>query len=409
MHARTVALRLQQTASSLTLLTLLAMVPVASIALLGLTALPSLAHVRRSLERFLADQLFLPSFSETVLRHLNTFAAAAERLSAIGTVAFFATAVMTMLTIDRTLNGIWRAARPRPLRHRLALYWALLSLGPVLIGGALALQFKVVAGLRGFEGPVALLGVAEVAARLGPIVLLLVVLTLVYRLVPNATVRWRDAGLGALTAVLLLLVLKQGLMVYIAWVPTYTLVYGAFSVLPLFLLWVFALWLSVLWGAVLAAHVGERSRDVAIDVRPDQPGRWFECLVEVLVAVLKAPSHRLDAAHFKAVLGNKAWLAERAVSTLAELGYLVRVVPVERLAADHDVWDESWLAAPGLEAMNLLPLFERLWGGAACRASGAESARESWSIGGEALTRPVADWARLAQSSRCKGASLDEK
>ena len=48
-----------------------------------------------------------------------------------------------MLTIDQTLNGIWRTPRPRPLAYRLALYWSLLTIGPVLLGMTLGLQVRV--------------------------------------------------------------------------------------------------------------------------------------------------------------------------------------------------------------------------------------------------------------------------
>jgi membrane protein len=142
-------LRLQQTASSLTLLTLLAIVPMAALGLLVLTALPAFESMRGDLQRYLETHLFLPSFSDAVVRNINRFVGAADRLSTIGTAAFLATGLGAMLTVDRTLNGIWQTLRPRPLWQRLMLYWTLLTLGPILLAAAITLQLKVQSHLQG--------------------------------------------------------------------------------------------------------------------------------------------------------------------------------------------------------------------------------------------------------------------
>ncbi|HMS79865.1 MAG TPA: YihY family inner membrane protein [Burkholderiaceae bacterium] len=237
-------LRLPQTASSLTLLTLMAVVPMAAVALLGLTASPAFSTMRARVQRFVADNLFLPSFSETVTGYIEDFVGAANQLSVIGTVLFLATAMTAMLTIDRTLNGIWRTSRPRPLAQRLALYWGLLTVGPVLLGAALGLQGRVAERLVDASFAV------ELIARLLPPALGIGTLTLLYRLAPNVRVRGAHALFGALVAAVLLDLLRRLLGVYVERFPSYTVVYGAFAALPLLLLWLFAIWMSVLGGAL---------------------------------------------------------------------------------------------------------------------------------------------------------------
>ena len=91
-------LKLTQTASSLTLLTLMAVVPMAAVALLVLTSSPAFATMRMRVQRFVAENLFLPSFSQTVSGYLEEFVGAASQLSVIGTVLFLATAITAMLT-----------------------------------------------------------------------------------------------------------------------------------------------------------------------------------------------------------------------------------------------------------------------------------------------------------------------
>ncbi len=381
-------LRLQQTASSLTLLSLLAMVPMASIALLVLTALPAFGNFRRNVQSFLASNLFLPTFSETVVRYINTFAAAAERLSAIGTIAFFATALMALLTIDRTLNGIWRTPRPRPLTYRLALYWALLTLGPVLLGGALALQVRLGSQLRSWEHVAGASLLLETGAAVLPIAIGVAGLTLMYRLVPNAEVRWRDAVLGALCAALMWVALKKVVAAYIAWMPSYTIVYGAFAALPLFLLWLFASWMSVLLGALLAAHVGQGAAFAQTAKR--SPQVEFALMVQVLREMLRAPAQRIPAVLFRSDFAEDPRVAQRVATQLSMLGYLVRVWPVTAGSGFASVWDEYWLAAPALGDMTLRKVFDSLWCGAFESGSESGGVRLPFGVAHEDLSRPLA-------------------
>ncbi|HYF59713.1 MAG TPA: YihY family inner membrane protein [Burkholderiaceae bacterium] len=380
-------LRLPQTASSLSLLTLMAVVPMAAAGLTLLTALPAFGSMREDVQRFLADNLFLPSFSETIVRYIEEFVDAAGRLSAIGTIAFLATALAAMLTVDRTLNGIWRTPRPRPLAQRLALYWSMLTLGPVLLGGTLALRVAAAERLTGRTGGI------DVLAAVLPSLLAITVLTLLYRLAPNERVRWRHAFLGALAAAALLEGLRSLLGVYFALFPSYTVVYGAFAALPLFLVWLFALWMAVLIGALVAA--GLRFWAVPLG-RPHEatPAAEFARMVRVVGEVVRAAPGRVPSARFRPDFDGDAVEADRVASLLSAQGYLVRVWPVASRGGPAGVWDEWWLPAPGLGERTLRPLFDRVWLGHAERRAARRPVRStdaSVDPGGAALSRPIAE------------------
>ena len=145
MAARIGELALLQTAASLAFLSLLALVPVFTIAISLLGASPVFAPAREALLQFLSTSFFLPGFSQVVLKYLNQFAAKAGQLSLIGGLAFFATAFSALLTINRTLNRIWRVRRPRSLAHRLTLYWVFLTLGPLVFAISIAVNAQVAA------------------------------------------------------------------------------------------------------------------------------------------------------------------------------------------------------------------------------------------------------------------------
>ena len=377
-------LRLPQTASSLTLLTLMAVVPMAAVALLVLTASPAFSTMRARVQRFVADNLFLPSFSETVTGYIEDFVGAANQLSVIGTVLFLATAMTAMLTIDRTLNGIWRTSRPRPLAQRLALYWGLLTVGPVLLGAALGLQGRVAERLVDASFAV------ELIARLLPPALGIGTLTLLYRLAPNVRVRGAHALFGALVAAVLLDLLRRLLGVYVERFPSYTVVYGAFAALPLLLLWLFAIWMSVLGGALVAANL----RFWGVPLGPPHaatPEAEFDRMVRVVGEIVRSAPHRVPSARFRPDFDGDALAADRVATLLAEHGYLVRMWPVTTDGGPAGVWDEYWLPTPALPGLTLRPLFERVWVGDPKRRARGAARRPACDPGGPLLARPVGE------------------
>lgn len=381
-------LRLPQTAASLAFLSLLALVPLFTIAVSLLGALPALAQLRESLLKFLAANLFLPSFSDTLVRYLNQFAAKVNELSFVGALAFLATAFSAMLTIDRTLNGIWMVEQFRPLARRLTIYWMFLTLGPLLLGATLAINGIVMSEL--FGG--ARLRVVERAWLVFlPWLTTIAGLTLLYRLVPNAPVRWREALAGALAAAVALDLLKRGFAFQVAQLPTYTVVYGAFAALPLFLVWLFLLWLTVLAGALLAASIPYWGAGAGVHLRPS-PARRFEMAAGALGALMQVAHEgrtTLSPRELRALFERDPDRAERTARLLGALGYVERFWRFserEATEAERTVWNEHWALAPGAGAMTLRPLFECIWQE---HAPGAESAGLAFDTA--AIDRPLMD------------------
>jgi membrane protein len=382
------ALGLQQTASSLTLLSLMAMVPMAALGLLVLTSLPAFEPMRIDVERFLADNLFLPAFSDTVVRLVNQFVAQAERLSAIGTISFLATGLIAMLTIDGALNAIWRTPRPRPLAHRLAVYWVMLTVGPVLLGVALAWHFWLTDRLPE-AGWLAALGTFGVPLLIGT-----ASLTLLYRLAPNERVQWNHAVIGAAIAMLLLEGLRRLFGLYVANFPAYTLIYGAFAALPLFLLWLYGIWMAVLVGALLTANL--RYWGVALgEPHLPTPAGDFDRLVRVLAELVRAGGERVPSVRFRADFDGDPVTADRIGALLAGQEYMVRVWPLgASRQRSNGVWDEWWLPAPGLAERTLRPLFDLGWSALPYGHPGAgrrESEHRLLDPGGERLDRPLGE------------------
>ena len=240
-----------QTAGSLTYTTLLSLVPLFTVALAVSTAFPVFDEAMTALQEFVLEN-FLPDARgiETIAEQITMFSQNAGRLTAIGLAFFFVTAVMLMMTIDVSLNRLFRVQRSRPLLQQVLMYWAILTLGPVLIGGSLSMSsFALGASL----GWLKLGFAADVVLRVLPFVFTCAALTLVYGIVPYRVVKPRDALIGGVVAGIAFEIVKRGFAIYLARFPTYSLIYGAFATIPIFLVWLYISWVVVLAGATLTA------------------------------------------------------------------------------------------------------------------------------------------------------------
>ncbi|HEX7384125.1 MAG TPA: YihY family inner membrane protein, partial [Burkholderiaceae bacterium] len=183
-----------------------------------------------------------------------------------------------ILTIDRTLNNIWRVRTPRRLGQRVLIYWAATTLGPLGLAVSLSFTSYALSASQGWVG--ALPGRMALLFDGIEFALLALGVTLLFRFVPNTEVRWRHAFLGGLFVAIGLEVAKRLLAWYVRQVPTYAVIYGAFATLPIFLIWIYVSWVVLLLGAVVAAYAPSLSMHLLH--RPETPGHRFAIAVSIL-------------------------------------------------------------------------------------------------------------------------------
>lgn len=244
--------RIAQVAGSLTFTTMLAIVPLATVALALFTAFPLFAKFQESLQMFLAQHFMPDQINSQIFKYLNQFASKAKGLTTAGMIVLFVTSVMTMMTVESAFNVIWRVAKPRPFAQRVLVYWAIITLGPLLIGVSLSISSYLFAQSSLLSnGPVPSL--LEWALTGAALPLTALAFTLLYVYLPNCSVAWRDAVVGGLIAAVAFELAKRGFGYYVRRMPTYTAVYGAFALVPLFLLWVYLCWFITLAGATIVS------------------------------------------------------------------------------------------------------------------------------------------------------------
>jgi membrane protein len=247
--------RCLQLASSLTFTTLLSLVPLLTVMLTIAAAFPAFSGMTGQIDEFIASHVLPEQIGKTVLRYVDQFSQRAGRLTVIGLGFLAATSFLTMLTIERSFNIMWRSTFHRPFLQRVIVYWAILTLGPVLIGASVSMTSYLVTASFGIAKAIPIVGM--VGLWLLPFALTIAAFTLLYYIVPSRRIEIRHAFLGGLVAGILFELAKRGFAIYVSRVPTYTMVYGTFATFPIFLLWIYLSWLVTVLGAVVTAALPE--------------------------------------------------------------------------------------------------------------------------------------------------------
>ncbi len=272
------------TASSLTFTTSIALVPFFTVALAIFTAFPMFSTLQGALQKWLVRSLIPDNIARQVLGYLTQFSGQASKLGGAGLAVLLVTAIALILTIDRTLNSIWRVRKPRPLTQRVLIYWGVITLGPLVLAASLAVTSYVLSASSGLVGalPISLRFLLDVVQFL----LVAGAMAALYRYVPNTYVKWAHAWSGGVFVAAGLEIGKKALAIYLGAVPTYSLVYGAFATLPILLVWIYLSWVIVLMGAVIAAYLPSLLAGVAR--RSSAHGWLFQLAIEVMQQLHRA-------------------------------------------------------------------------------------------------------------------------
>jgi len=273
-----------QLCGSLTFTTLLALVPLITIMLTVVTAFPVFNDIVATLRSFVTINLVPEASSNLISIYMQQFSDNAARLTALGIVLLAVTSIMLMLTIDRAFNTIWRVKRPRPLIQRVLIYWSVLTIGPLLVGGSLSLTSWLVTQSMGLGKQAPELTIAVL--KLVPLMLTSVAFGFLYRTVPNRQVTVLDAAVGGIIAAFAFEAMKIGFGHFVARIATYKLVYGTFASLPIFLMWIYLSWVVVVFASVITAVLPYWRTGGVLLKQP--PGAQFVEAVEILKMLCRA-------------------------------------------------------------------------------------------------------------------------
>lgn len=332
--------RCLEEAASLSYTSLLSMVPLLAVVFGIVSVFPVFNEWSNNLQSLIFDN-FLPDTGEQIVPYINTFLDSVSSLTLPGTLMLLVTALLLMVRIEVALNRIWRVDRNRSLTNRIVMYWALLTLGPLLIAAAIALSAQQIFGAAGIAG-----GLPPGIQALGIFLLSWLLFTLFFVLVPNRRVRFRDALAGALLSTVLFSLAKTGFVAYVS-NTNYKVIYGALATIPIFLFWLYLVWIVVLLGASLAASLTTYTDYRRHD--SDWPRRWEFQLVVRLVG------HLVEAQQEGASVSRERMLElEPRAGELQIVRLMGRLVDANIVTRDED---GDWLLARDPGSISLGGLY----------------------------------------------------
>lgn len=241
-------------ASALAFTNLLAIVPLMYVGLSALTFFEPFQALAVPLQNFIFKN-FVPTTGKIIQDYLQQFTAQASKLPLWDILFLLLTSIFMMITIEYAMNTIWRAPRARHNIKACCLYFMILILTPLLLGLSLAASSYVIA-LPIFQWS----GSSLLISKSLPFVFSLSGFTFLYVIVPNATVKFTAGLVGGFCATVLFELAKYGFALYLSQYNSYTLLYGAFAVIPVFFMWIYWVWLITLLGAEVSYAFGQRNR-----------------------------------------------------------------------------------------------------------------------------------------------------
>ncbi|MFB9136321.1 virulence factor BrkB family protein [Vibrio olivae] len=257
LFARVMHDRVSVSAGYMAYITLLSLVPMLTVLFSVLSTFELFANSADVIQEFVITH-FVPAAGEAVSTALSEFIQNTGKMTAVGSLFLFITALMLISNIDKNLNYIWRARGQRQIMFSFAMYWMVITLGPILVGTSIAVT-SYITSLKLIENET-LSGLYSGLLPWLPVFLSFCAFMGLYLLVPNKTVRFVHAVIGSATSAILFELIKNGFAFYITQFPSYQLIYGTLAAIPILFVWVYLCWFIVLIGAEVTASLGEHEQ-----------------------------------------------------------------------------------------------------------------------------------------------------
>lgn len=246
--------RLTTSAAELAYTTILALVPLITVIFALLSAFPMFDEVSQSLKQLIYSNL-VPTASDTIQNYLEQFIANTKKMTLVGIIGLIVTSLLLINSINNVLNRIWRTKRKRSFMYNLTMYWTILTLGPILVGSSVAVS-SYIFSLKWLSDAAS----GDVLLSTLPFIISIVGFWLLYSIIPTESIPFKEAVIGALVAAILFEIGKRAFALYVTSFPTYQLIYGVVSSIPIMLVWIYCSWCIVLFGAEFAATLTDYNR-----------------------------------------------------------------------------------------------------------------------------------------------------
>ena len=246
--------RLTTSSAGLAYTTILALVPLITVIFSLLSAFPMFDEVSLALKKIIYNNL-VPTASDTIENYLEQFIGNTKKMTFMGVIGLIVTSLLLINSINTALNQIWKTKRKRSFMYNLTMYWTILTLGPILAGSSVAIS-SYVFSLKWLSTA----ATGNFLLSTLPFFISVAGFWLLYSIIPTESVPFKESIVGAIVAAILFELGKRAFALYITSFPTYQLIYGVVSSIPIMLVWIYFSWCIVLFGAEFAATLTDFNR-----------------------------------------------------------------------------------------------------------------------------------------------------
>jgi membrane protein len=172
------------------------------------------------------------------------------QMGAIGLLTLVASALVLLAGVEGAFNTIWGVTETRSIARRFSNYFAVMTLGPLLVAAAISMTGTLESRtLVQWLLDMALVGnLLIVLFKILPFVAMWLVLAGLYLFIPNARVTTRAALVGGVCGGTLWQLSQWMYVDFQVGVSRYNVIYGALAALPIFMVWLYLAWAIVLLG-----------------------------------------------------------------------------------------------------------------------------------------------------------------
>lgn len=240
-------------ASSLSYTTILSLIPVLAVLISVFSVFPGFIDLRNELMNFILSNM-MPQFGDVLKDNINSFIANANKTTFVGLIMLVAISLLLIRRIDLTLNKIWHTTQKRSRVTTFAVYWTVLTLGPILLGTSIAISSSLAA--RSFFGSTSMINQGgSFLISVIPMFLSCVIYAIMYMTVPVTKVKFVHSCIGAIFASVAQELVRRLFTLYIIHFSNYDIIYGAVAALPILMVWTHINWSVVLIGAEISSTI----------------------------------------------------------------------------------------------------------------------------------------------------------
>ncbi len=228
-------------ASSLSFHTILALIPILLISLSIFTKLPSFKKYYELIKNFIFSSL-MPNQQQAISLYIDKFLDNTINMGIMGFIFVLYVSIMFFMDYEYIVSKIFKT-KPKGFWQSITVYWTLVTLIPIGIG----ISFFVSNKIQMFLNISQYTSWINILAVL-PFLIIWMLFFVLYMISANTKVSAKSVAIASLIASGIWYISKTAFVYYVSYNKTYTTVYGSFSTIMFFFIWIYFSWIIYIYG-----------------------------------------------------------------------------------------------------------------------------------------------------------------